>query len=121
MNEHMSDMDDFIFDDNDGEMIKRILREHNRPLKETVNNTEPKDIGDRVVVLDYSSLTHTNGLELTIGELDLLLNTSEYCIVIDAKNNFKFSGFVQDLTIVNPETKMQYRIASRHLRIYRRF
>jgi hypothetical protein len=118
-------MDDFNYNFNNDEIIRRILREHNRPLK-VINNTEFKDVGDRVIVLDYSSVSHLNGEPLDaidfdkIDEANLMNN---YYIVIETglRKKVLFKKYMQDLIIVNPRTNEQFRVASQHLRIYRRF
>jgi len=114
-------MDDFINFDND-DIIKRILREHNLPLRKVINNTEPKDIGDRVVVLDYSSVSHMDGEELDDTDYDKIdMSENSYYIVIETRRRISFKSYTQDVVIVNPKTNEQFRVESRHLRIYRRF
>ena len=114
-------MEDFTNFDND-EIIKRILRQHGRPLKKIINNTEPKDVGDRVVVLDYSSVSHIDGEELDDTDYDKIdMKEDAYYIVIETKRRMAFKDYLQDAVIVNPRTNEQFRVASRHLRIYRRF
>ena len=114
-------MEDFTNFDND-EIIKRILRQHGRPLKKIINNTEPKDVGDRVVVLDYSSVSHMNGEELDDTDYDKIdMKEDAYYIVIETRRRMTFKDYLQDVIIANPRTNEQFRVASRHLRIYRRF
>jgi len=115
------DENEFTFDND--EIIRRILKQHNRPLK-VINNTEYKDIGDRVVVLDYSSISHLNGEELFPEDYDRVEEMKakdEYYIVIETRKKVLFKKYLQDMVIVNPKTNEQFRVASRHLRIYRRF
>lgn len=113
--------DNFINFDND-DIIKRILRQHGRPLKKIINNTELKDVGDRVVVLDYSSVSHLNGEQLDDTDYDKIdMDENAYYIVIETRKKVVFKDYVQDIVIVNPRTNEQFRVASRHLRIYRRF
>jgi len=113
--------DNFINFDND-DIIKRILREHGRPLKKIINNTEPKDVGDRVVVLDYSSVSHLNGEQLDDTDYDKIdMSENAYYIVIETRKKVVFKDYLQDVVIVNPRTNEQFRVVSRHLRIYRRF
>ena len=113
--------DDFMNFNND-EIIKRILHQHGRPLKKIINNTEPKDVGDRVVVLDYSSVSHLNGEELNDTDYDKIdMKEDSYYIVIETRKKVVFKDYVQDIVIVNPRTNEQFRVESRHLRIYRRF
>ena len=85
-------------------------------------DTERKEIGDRVSILDYSSCTHMNGKELD-GEQDeeMQFNMLTYFIVIETRQNYKFDAYYtiyrQDLIIVNPLTKVKYRINSGHVKI----
>jgi hypothetical protein len=111
------------FTPNDDDIIRRILRENNRPLK-IVNNTERKEIGDRVIVLDYSSASHLDGESLDVQDFESIDETNlmnNYYIVIETGRRISFKHYVQDVIIANPRTNEQFRIASRHLRIYRRF
>jgi hypothetical protein len=117
-------MDDFFnFDSLDSEeIIKRILREHSLPLKKIINDTEPKEIGDRVVVLDYSSVSHIDGEELDDNDYDNIDTMEDgYYIVIETKTRIPFKNYIQDTIIVNPKTNEKFRAVSRHLKIYRRF
>jgi len=102
--------------------IKRLFTDSDteKPVRKIiVNNTEPKSIGDRVEILDFSSLSNKNGEEVeNIEEID---ENVKYYIVIETNEKFKFKNYVQDVVIVNPKNNEQYRIASRHLKIYRRF
>ena len=116
-------MDDFNYNFDNDEIIRRILREHNRPLK-VINNTEYKDVGDRVIVLDYSSVSHLNGDELFPEDYDRVEEmkaNNEYYVVAETGKKVLFKKYLQDLIIANPKTNELFRVASRHLRIYRRF
>ena len=118
------DMDENEFNFDNDEILRRILKENNRPLAKVINNTEYKDIGDRVVVLDYSSVSHLNGEELFPEDYDRveeMKEKDEYYIVIETGKKVLFKRYMQDLVIVNPKTNEQFRVPSRHLRIYRRF
>jgi len=117
-------MDENEFNFDNDEILRRILKQNNRPLKEIVNNTETKDVGDRVIVLDYSSVTHMNGEELYPEDYDKITemkDRDEYYIVIETNKKVLFKRYMQDIVIVNPKTSEQFRTTSRHLRIYRRF
>lgn len=111
---------DGIFDD---DLIRRILKEGNRPLNEKITNDRTvKEIGDRVVVLDYSSVTQLNGDELESYD-DIDLDNYDYYIVIDTGKRVVYNTphgrvYKQDLVIVNPKTNQQLRVTSRHTRLY---
>jgi hypothetical protein len=87
-------------------------------------DTERKEIGDRVMILDYSSCTHLNGLELdSEADEEMQFNSMTYFIVIETRQNYTFDAYYakyrQDLIIVNPLTNMKYRINSGHVQIKR--
>jgi hypothetical protein len=115
-------MDENEFNFDNDEILRRILKQNNRLLKEIINNTETKDVGDRVIVLDYSSVTHMNGEELCPEDYDNIIRMNdEYYIVIETNKKVLFKKYMQDIVIVNPKTNEQFRTTSKHLRIYRRF
>jgi len=76
-----------------------------------------KEIGDRVSVEDYSSMTHENGMELDFPDFDELFDV-KYFIVIAVRQKIvftsKYADYKQDLLIVNSKTNKQYRIISGH-------
>lgn len=113
----MRDSDD-IFDD---DIIKRILEENNRPISDVVNDLVRKEVGDRVMVLDYLTFTKLSGEPLTKTESNNL-NDKDYYIVIgtDKKCTFSFKNreYRQDLIIVNPKTNEQFRVNSKHVIIH---
>jgi hypothetical protein len=85
-------------------------------------NTERKEMGDRVMILDYSSCTHLNGQELNSEEdEEMQFNMLTYFIVIETRQNYQYDAYYakykQDLVIVNPLTKKQFRINSGHVEI----
>ena len=117
-------MEDFNIENND-DILRRILNENYKPLKKIINDKTLKEIGDRVVVLDYSSVTHLDGEMLCDEDYDEVINI-KYYIVIATNKKVTFTTlsnieYKQDLIIVNPETKKQYRVISRHIRIYYQF
>ena len=85
-------------------------------------NIERKEIGDRVTLLDYSSVTHMNGRELD-SELDeeMQFNTLTYFIVIQDRQRIEYDAlytkFNQDLIIVNPLTRVMFRVISGHVKL----
>jgi len=85
-------------------------------------NTQRKEIGDRVMILDYSSVTHMNGRELdNEQDEEMQFNSTVYFIVIADRQNYKFDAYYtiyrQDLIIVNPFTKVKYRVNSGHVKL----
>jgi hypothetical protein len=82
------------------------------------HDTTPKEIGDRVNVLDFSSCTHLNGNELDYEQNEEL---DFYFIVIETKQkvifNAYFNEYLQNLVIVNHITNKQYRINSGHVKL----
>jgi len=83
---------------------------------------EPKEIGDRVTILDYSSCSHLNGMELdSMEDEEMQFNMQTYFIVIETRQNYQFNAYYakyrQDLIIVNPLINKQFRINSGHVQI----
>lgn len=80
-----------------------------------------KEIADRVTVLDYSSASHLNGVELECYDFEELDNDM-YFIVIEvnqkAELKTKFAVYNQDIVIVNPRNNKQYRIMSGHTKLF---
>lgn len=85
-----------------------------------VDNTK-KEIGDRVQVLDYSSVSHKNGLPLDFGDADDLDGFTIF-VVIDTSKKIKFKtifgDFIQDILMVDTKTNRQYWAVSKHLKIF---
>jgi len=85
-------------------------------------DTERKEIGDRVSILDYSSCSHMNGRELdSEHDEEMQFNMMTYFIVIETRQKYEYDAYFakyrQDLIIVNPLTKVRYRINSGHVKI----
>jgi hypothetical protein len=83
---------------------------------------ERKEIGDRVMTLDYSSCTHLDGQTLdSEADEEMQFNMETYFIVIDTRQKFSFDAvymvFKQDLIIVNPLTNVKYKINSGHVKL----
>ena len=80
-----------------------------------------KEIGDRVQVLDYSGVSHKNGLPLDFGDADDLDGFTIF-VVIDTSKKIKFKtifgDFMQDILMVDTKTNMQYWAVSKHLKIF---
>jgi len=96
------------------EEIKEVIEDLRDPVI--------KEIGDRVVINDYSSCTHLNGRELdTVEDEEMQFNALTYFIVIDTDIKHFYNAihvtYQQDLIIVNPLTKKQFRINSGHVKL----
>jgi len=85
------------------------------------HNHDVKEIGDRVKVIDYSSVTRINGSDIDELDEDMQFDNKMFFIVIDNKQTNRYSDnymvYNQDIIMVNPKTKMQYRANSKHLEI----
>ena len=95
-------------------MINKLDRElKSRIRKQT--QTPRKEIGDRVVITDYSSLT-TLGNNWCGYEFEYLDNI--YLIVTNVNQKRIYAGthvYIQDLIIADPTTKKLYRVSSQHV------
>jgi len=106
----MEEYYDNPFEDLELNEIEEIeLRDHNR-----------KEIGDRVNVIDFSSVSHVRGLALDAMDLENLDNNTVF-MVIETNRKVVFSAnfhdYKQDLIIVNMSTKKQYRVISGHVKV----
>ena len=88
------------------------------------NNRDPyrKEIGDRINIVDYSSCTHMNGMELdSEADEEMQFNNLTYFIVINDRQRYNYDAyytkFNQDLVIVNPITNVQFRVNSGHVQL----
>ena len=85
-------------------------------------DTVRKEIGDRVNILDYSSCSHMNGMDLdNEQDEEMQFNMLTYFIVVETGQNYVYDAyykkFKQNLIIVNPLTNIQYRINSGHVQL----
>lgn len=80
-----------------------------------------KAIGDRVKIIDFSSVTHKTGRELEDSDFEELYD-HDYFVVTDTGKHVlfktKYYEYKQDLIIANPKTKMQYRVISGHVKLH---
>ena len=79
-----------------------------------------KEIGDRVEVIDYSSVTNENGDEFEGNDYNNVDFDMTFIVIeTNLKNQYKttFVTYIQDLIIVNPITKIKYRVSSNHVRV----
>ena len=99
------------FDTND---VKKVCDEDFR-------DQEVKTIGDRVKIIDFSSVSHRTGRELENADFEELYD-HDYLIVIDTRQRVlfktKYHEYKQDLIIAHPKTKKQYRVISGHVKLH---
>lgn len=98
------------------------LEEINEVLDNKHRDPCVKEVGDRVSIIDFSSTTHLNGLELDYEhDVEMNFNTMTFFIVIETRQNIMFDAYFktyrQDLVIVNPITNKRYRINSGHTQL----
>jgi len=99
------------------------LDEVNKVVDEKFRDPATKDIGDRVQVIDYSSVTRSDGSDIDELDEDMQFNADIYFVVIKTHENVlydaKYTKYRQDLVIVNPQTSMEYRVNSGHVTLYK--
>ena len=96
------------------------LNEINDVLNETFRDTETKEIGDRVNVIDFSSCTNLKGRRIDFKNIDDIDFNTKF-IVIETRQNItydvEYTVFNQNLVIVDPLSNMKYRINSGHIKL----
>jgi hypothetical protein len=85
-------------------------------------DTVRKEVGDRINILDYSSCSHMNGMDLdNEQDEEMQFNSMTYFIVIETGLRYVYDAyytkFRQDLVIINPFTNVKYRINSGHVQV----
>ena len=99
------------------------LHEVNDVIDKKFRDTEVKEIGDRVQIIDYSSVTRIDGSHIDELDEDMQFDADIYFIVIKTREKSLFDAvftkFNQDLIIVNSQTNMEYRVTSGHVTIYK--
>jgi hypothetical protein len=109
-------MNDFFNIDNDD--FRDILKEN--PLHDNSGDQAQKEVGDRVRIWDYSSVTNEKGIELAPWDYDKITDGEYYIVIADNQKNTYDSYFViyhQDLIVAHPRSKKQYRVSSKHVRL----
>jgi len=93
--------------------IEQVLEEHYDLAK--------KEIGDRVICKDFTTITRLDENDFDLSDNEIQFNENIYLIVIADKQKHRYdSGFnvyIQDLIIVNPKTKIQFRAYSGHVKL----
>jgi hypothetical protein len=109
-------MNDFFnIDEND---FRNILKDN--PLNDNSGDPAIKEVGDRVRIWDYSSVTNEKGIELAPWDYDKITDGEYYVVVADKQKNTYDSYFIlysQDLIVAHPKSKKQYRVSSKHVRL----
>ena len=92
-----------------------------RVLHENYRDTVVKEIGDRVGVIDFSSVTRLDGSDIDAYDEDMQFNVLTYFIVVNTRQRHSYyAGWMhynQDLIIVNPRNKIYYRAFSGHVTV----
>ena len=102
------------------EEIRNILNKNDRPLNDSCGDQAVKEIGDRVIIWDYSSVTHVNGKELAPWDYDSITDEEYYVVIACNQNNEYDSYFIlykQDLVVAHPKTLKEYRVSSKHVKL----
>ena len=99
--------------------MQRGLTEMDENTDILERDTAKKEVGDRVKVIDFSSMTHLEEA-LEFDDYDEI-EPVDYFIVIATHEKSEYKSFVltytQDLIIVNPVSNKQYRIISGHTKL----
>jgi len=92
--------------------------EINEILENKHRDPVTKEIGDRVTILEFTSVTHLDGTEL---DPDNEMNFGTSFIVIETRQNYHydahFKTYRQDLVVVNLLTTRRFRVNSGHVKI----
>lgn len=82
---------------------------------------DKKVIGDRVQVIDYSSVSHRNGLPLEYMDFEELNGLTVFIVIETGKKveyQAQYNKYTQDVVIVNTKLNKQYRVMSNHLKLF---
>jgi hypothetical protein len=82
---------------------------------------DKKVIGDRVQVIDYSSVSHRNGLPLEWQDFEELDGLTVFIVIETSKKvqyKAQYNTYIQDVVIVNTKLNKQYRVMSNHLKLF---
>lgn len=119
-------MEDYINENNINEFFGNTVNKLENLLMNHYDY-DKKVIGDRVVPIDSSSMSHINGDKFEFDdyiEYDdyVYLKPNAYYIVISTGENAIFTSsyktYKQDLIIVRTDTMKQYRINSLHVKLF---
>jgi hypothetical protein len=82
---------------------------------------DKKVIGDRVQVIDYSSVSHRNGLPLEYLDFEELDNNTVFIVIETSKRveyKAQYNTYTQDVLMVNTKLNKQYRVMSNHIKLW---
>lgn len=110
-------MDGFRFE----ELFPFDINDVRKVCDEDFRDHAIKVIGDRVKIIDYSSVSHRTGEELNDADFDELYD-HDYLVVIETGQRVLFKTkhceYKQDLIIAHPKTKKLYRVISGHVKLH---
>lgn len=110
-------MSEDLFDFEELENFGQLIDNINNPTPTEITDFTKKEIGDRVVIIDYSSVTKKHRTSQRTDKIDEV-NNIDYFIVVEINLDHRYVSeyitYIQDMVIVNPITKDSYRICSRH-------
>lgn len=96
------------------------LNEIEQVLEEN-HDLDKKEIGDRVICMDFTTITRLDGSDFDESDTQMQFNSNIYLIVIADKQkshyDSAFAIYNQDLIIVNPKTNIKYRAFSGHVKL----
>jgi hypothetical protein len=84
-------------------------------------NYDKKVIGDRVQVIDFSSVSHRNGLPLEYMDYEEIDGLTIFIVIETGKRvEFKaqYNTYTQDVLMVNTKLNKQYRVMSNHIKLW---
>jgi hypothetical protein len=100
------------------------LHEIDEVLHDRYRDKVVKEVGDRVGVIDFSSVTRLDGSHIDQFDEDMQFSVLTYFIIIETRQRHRYdAGFTfynQDVVMVNPRNKMQYRAYSGHLTVVKK-
>jgi len=109
-----------LFDDINEDKFREILNKNGRTLKAS-GDYDKKEVGDRVMIWDYSSVTHESGEILENDDYDMQVGNTDYFIVIAVGQRYEYKSYFkiykQDLIVVHSKTNKKYRVSYLHVRL----
>jgi len=97
------------------------LEEISKVMEDKNTDTERKELGDRVKIIDFSSCTHIDGrpLDYDLEDDEMVFNFTTELIVIATREDTVYDAYyvqyLQDTIVFNPLTNKRFRINSGHL------
>lgn len=119
VNQHLKQgMDEFNYDELFPSLDTNNVR---KVCDEDFRDQDKKTIGDRIKIIDFSSVSHRTGRELDDTDFEELYD-HDYFVVIETSQCVLFKTthheYKQDLIIAHPKTKKQYRVISGHVKLH---